>query len=182
MSLWVFLNLHNQIISSKLKESVDILGWKSILDEWPDLKNDNVYLEATPHLFTKTKYNFSNIRKFLPFNRFCAICVLRNHIDYLVSLVTKDGFYALDKYIASGGLYAKQLDMLSNTIGRENMFIVHLKDIEKKQSSIYKFLNLKSDISFEFPYLNSFLDNKKRRQEFFTRRREIKPNFGKNMV
>lgn len=158
-SLYVFLNQHPQIFSSKEKEPVkDLNTWKNYYNQWDCFENDNVYLDATPHLYNKPKYDFKSVKETLIFDRFCAICVLRNHVDYLISLVTKErGFGPLIKYLNSGGLYAKQLDNLTDVIGKENIFIIHLNNIEKKQKDIYKFLNIDTDYFFPFPHINSFL-------------------------
>ena len=196
-SLHVFLDQHPQIFSSKTKEPAKskagaLFDWDNYYNQWHPFEDGNVYLDATPHLFNKKEFGFEEARKTLCFDRFCAICVLRNQIDYLISLTTNPtlperGFEPLKRYIYGGGLYAKQLDNLTDIIGRENIFIIHLKDIEEKQKDIYKFLNVDVDYYFPFPHINSFLGDdlyyngkhyyRKRRERYFKLRKQLLDNF-----
>ena len=159
-SLWVFFNKHPQIISSKIKEPLNIKGvkksyfTKKYYNHWDGFQDDNIYLDGTPQLFVR----HYDLIKSTFFDRFCSICILRNHIDYIISrMVFQDSTRSLKE---KHNLFSQDLDVLSKKIGRENIFIVDLKNIEKKQKEIYKFLNVDQTCFFKFPYLNSSFGKK----------------------
>ena len=154
-SLFRLLGNHPQIVPSKIKEPVEDIGWENYYDQWDNDFKDNIYLDGTPKLFLKYDFEKQN----LLFDRFCVICVLRNHIDYISSRMTVEQTQRQLNAVKYD-LFHDHLDNLVKAVGRENMFIVNMKDIEENQKDIYEFLNISKDYFFKLPWLHrSFGDD-----------------------
>ena len=151
-SLFSMLNNHPRITGSKIKEPVK-QGWDGYYNQWDGFQDGHVYMDGTPRLFVKPEFEFVSKRDTLFFTRFCAICVLRNHIDYLVSRMVFENSVRPLRDIEYD-LFHQDIESLINLFGRENVFIVNLKDIGEKQNEVYDFLHI-DNVHFEFQHLNS---------------------------
>ena len=175
-STWRFLGEHPQIYASRIKEP---LGDGGVITEMGYLTNwigqlkemrNNVFLDATPMWWRKREVE--KIIKMSRFDQIKSLFVIRDYYSLIRSRLlhqlfilfknTKDEnsqyyfretghlkkgkiFELIDKGIIYG------LHHVDHLLGRENILIVNLDEIEQKQNKIYQFLGVDDKFHTTFP-------------------------------
>ncbi len=166
-SVFEFLSNHPQIEASNPKEpqsgfqrEFPIVTFKTPEKYYKVWEKDNdVYLDGTPGILCSTVRFSQEITKTLKFNKYKLIYILRNHLKYYTSLLYTNGIIEPLLY-PEHFLYSDQLDRAEKNLGKENIFVVKLDEIEERQKEIFTFLDIDHH-TFKFPHLNSSLDANK---------------------
>jgi hypothetical protein len=172
-SLWVMLKNHPEISVSIEKE---YLYDHQDLDIY--LKNAFIIKKQTKVLFDGTvDFNcFDDMDKLQELGRICCIFILRDSKERVISTLdimnklhyrkiekrgnihNKEGTINYDIAAKNIGWYnITQYDFLrkiEKLTGRDNILVMKLEEVDKKQSEIYKFLGVE-DIKSKFPKKNS---------------------------
>jgi len=163
-SVFKMLSKHPRIIQSKTKEPyysgyIINRNLKSYLNlfNFENIKDEKEYVLMTAELHTKT-YIDSDYTKIPNVSQFKFLFLVRNMFDFFLSFLLhsyhKDNLCLIDLAIKRKYFYYKFLKDISNKIGRENILIMNINDVNNNQSEIYKFLNINSNYKFELPKLN----------------------------
>jgi hypothetical protein len=163
-SFFKMLSNHPQIHPSKVKEP----GWfgyninenyNKFLELW-DFNNINYsrnYILFTGEVM-RLKYLKSDYLKLPNIKKFKFIFILRNFNDYLLSFIFHNyvltNIIDVDWYIKKNIFYYEYLENISKKIGKENILIIHLNEIESNQTKIYDFLEIDNHYKFKLEHIN----------------------------
>jgi hypothetical protein len=121
-----------------------------------DIKDGYVYIDGSPSIYAKTGFrNFIN-KLSKTFDRICFIYIYRNEKDMHRSQIAHAKLfkYRLGKLTT----HKQNLEMLEFF---DNLYIVRLEEIEKRQKEIYQFLGIDDSYTFKLGKENSLKELKK---------------------
>lgn len=167
-SLWAFLQKHPQIVCTNPKEPLLMhkgnygLKKEVYLGYWADskIKENDILVDATPDWW---KYNPSFFKNLNIKNIYCLFVIrlpfsdwLRSYLQlfYRIAMqermnnyVSKQGFIDIQRVETKIRLgYRYDLNKIENILGKNNIVIMNMSDIERDQQRIYKFLGIDTSI------------------------------------
>ena len=189
-ALWNYFKKHNEMAVSIEKEP--IWGWnkdvESYLKSFPILETTKVIVDCTPIivLLHKKRNYFRNLDDIESITRRCCLYTYRSDIfrrvisylevllaDYYLrnknSILIRNGKISVDSLDFILKEYSndfKLIQMIVEFFGEKNVFVVHLKEFNKRKDNLYRFLGIsqmledleheKNQVSFEntVNYLN----------------------------
>jgi hypothetical protein len=182
MSIWNFFKLHPEVSTSVPKEYLrksieNLYDYISRAHHVND--KTKILLDGSPGIFYKDyriKFIFNAIKD-AGINHVVQLYTIRDPVDQLVSLAhvrirsflngtppCPNHFNAKDKSLDEDELHEMCISTFNeydnilraeNTIGKENIFFVNLKDFESRQKEIFDFLGIDSTVKYTFPHTNS---------------------------
>jgi hypothetical protein len=156
-SLWAMLKKHPQVAVSKEKDYIFTHGVEDtyIKDAFNIKKDTKVLFEGTADwlYFVQVAVNLEQIK------RACCIYILRDPKERMISLIDfrnrthcfESAMFELKEDNILQFDYLKEMEKI---IGRDNIILINLDEIEKKQNRIYEFLEI-DNIYTKFPKKNA---------------------------
>jgi len=145
-SVFNFLGKHPEIepsiVKDPLMEGYSIERPDEYYSAWR--RDNKVWLDGSPGFFTSGLKYQPKVAAKLKFDEMKLIFLIRPHFKYFVSLMNELNSKIM-MWLPEHFLYCHVLERTAKRLGKENIFVIRLDEVEEKQTELWRFLNIDED-------------------------------------